>query len=245
MSLKADITIERFGKSGKRLERRVFPSKSFLFGFIQLLYMQHAYQPLYDTFMHILFYANSSANWDGTYASYGQNLKVSSAGGRGGSYLSFTAALGDEIGIQIGTGAAAINSADRALDKRIAPVEGRILRALKLPVAGTPYGLAWDGTYLWVVDIVSPTSQIYKIDPYTGEEITHFAAPGISYSYNRGLTYDGANLWVTGYDSTKTPYYRVYKISPVDGSVILDWGAPNGNRANGLAWDGTLSLIHI
>ena len=239
MSLRADITIERFGQSGRRLQRRVFPSRSFLFGLIQMLYMQHAYQNLTDTFLHILFYTNSSGNWDGTYASYGQNLQVSSPGGRGGSYMSLTATLGDEIGIQLGTGSAALNSADRALDKRIAPIEGRVLRALKHPGSGTPKGLAWDGTYIWVVDQYSTPSVIYKINRNTGAVVAQFDAPGDYYSYNRGLTFDGTDLWCTGRDLGQSPVYRVFRISAVDGTVLQQWGAPGGNPANGLTWDGT------
>jgi hypothetical protein len=147
--------------------------------------------------------------------------------------------LGDEIGIQIGTGTKVLDARDRSLDKRVAPTMGRQLRALQFPGSGYCYGLAWDGTNIFLVDQFSPTSEIYEINPYTGEVVRQFAAPGTSYSYNRGLIHDGTDLWVTGYDSALTPVYRVYRISDVDGTVLQNWGAPNDAPANGLAWDGT------
>ncbi len=238
MAMRATVTIEKFGKSGRRLERRAFPSRSFLFGLIQLLYIQHAQQSLVDTFNHILFYANTSDNWNGSTGSYHENLCMASPGGSGGRYYGMTRALGDEIGIQIGTGTKALNSADRSLDKRIAPFEGRILRALEHPGTGTPYGLAYDGTYLWVMDYKSPTAEVYQFNRYTGAEITHWNALGTSYSYNRGMTFDGTDLWMTGYDSGLSPVYRVYRVN-TSGVVQQSWGAPNAHPANGLAWDGT------
>jgi hypothetical protein len=121
----------------------------------------------------------------------------------------------------------------------VTPVTGRQLRALQFPGSQYPYGLAWQSPSLFVVDQVSPTSQIYEINPYDGSVVRQFAAPGTSYQYNRGLTHDGTDLWITGYDSGLSPAYRVYRISDIDGTVLQNWGAPNGAPANGLAWDGT------
>ncbi len=58
------------------------------------------------------------------------------------------------------------------------------------------YGLAWDGSYLWVGDDFDGI--IYKIDT-TGNVISSFQ--GIA-GANHGLAWDGANLWCAGeYDN--------------------------------------------
>lgn len=235
MGIGMTLTIERFAKSGRRLERRVMPSRSLLMGLIQLLYVHHSMNDLSSGVNHIRV-PYISGNFSLTRDI--RNLQVASPGGIGAMYNSSDYSCGDEVGIQIGTGTKALDARDRSLDKKIAPNMGRELSTLLHPGTGNPRGLAWDGTYLFVVDNVSPTSKIYRINRYTDEVITSFNAPGNSYSYNEGLCYDGTYLWVTGYDSGKSPYYRVYKISAVDGTPVLDWGAPNSRRAYGLAWDG-------
>jgi len=240
MSLRAEVTIERFGRSGR--ESRRFPSRSFLIGLIQLLYVQHSALSIDNNFFPSCIAELSSSPFD---LSRGyNNLIVCSPGGIDGFYQGTTKALGDEIGIQIGTGSKALSSGDRSLDRRIAPHVSRMQRVLSLPwdtVNSRSQDIAWDGTYLWVClqNPVGSSSRIYQIDPHTGAEIKYVPAPGTSYSYNRGLTYDGTYLWVTGYDSGLSPVYRVYQISTVDGSVQNNWGAPNAHTAWGLAWDGT------
>lgn len=236
MSMRATVNIERYGKSGRRLERRRFPSRSFTLGLLQLLYVQHSQLDLSGSVNHIRF-AYTGDGWWNLDPHY-WNLMLASPGGHG--VIDYGCQpTGDEIGIQVGAGSTPVDARDRALDRRIASIEGRNQRTLKFLGSGHIYDLADDGTYLYYVDVVSAPSQIYKVNRFTGEEVTHFAAPGTSYSYNRGLAHDGVNLWVTGYDSGKSPVYRIYKISDVDGTVIDDYGAPNSDDANGLAFDGT------
>ena len=52
--------------------------------------------------------------------------------------------------------------------------------------------LAFDGTYLWHVNVASDT--IYKIDQYTGNILDEFPAPS---NQCEGLTFDGSYLWTS------------------------------------------------
>ncbi len=96
-----------------------------------------------------------------------------------------------------------------------------------------PYGLAWDGNYLWHVD--SREHKIYKIDPSNGNVISSFNSPGLD-RYPTGLTYDGSYLWVANL-GTIGYYNRIYKINPSNGNVISSFRSPD-DWPSGLAWDG-------
>jgi len=64
-----------------------------------------------------------------------------------------------------------------------------------------PEGMAWDGTYLWVVDDTS-TEMAYQIDPNTGEVISYFSInpAGVDNPDTESITWDGSHLWIA--DST-------------------------------------------
>jgi len=235
MAMRATITFERYSKSGQLLERRAQPSRSFLLGLIQMLYVHHSTLSLSSGVNQILF--NHTAQGF-TLDTHYHNFRVASLGG--GAHMPTEGyPLGDEIGIQIGTGTSAVDARDRGLEKRIAPVEGRQLYTIKHPGTGNPYGLAFDNTDFYVVDQVNPQSKIYRFNRYTGDPITSYNAPGDSqYSYNKGLCFDGTYLWCTG-RVTVSPYYKVFKLDKDTGAVISEWFTQFGNRqCNGLAWDG-------
>ena len=241
MSIKVDLAFERISPKGV-VERRVQPSRSFLIGLMQLLYCQFSLLPLSNQVKHIRFPATYAS---GENAPWGldesmDNLRIASMGGMGTIYGSYEWATGDEVGIVIGTDTKAIDARDRGLGKRIAPFPGRQLYSLKHPGAGNNHGLAWDGTYFYVVDQVNPQSKIYRLNRYTGESDLNFNAPGDSqYSYNHGLCYDGTYLWCTGRVTT-SPYYKVFKLDKATGAEISSWYTQFGNRmCYGLAWDGT------
>jgi len=64
-----------------------------------------------------------------------------------------------------------------------------------------PEGMAWDGTYLWVVDDTA-TEMAYQIDPSTGEVISFFTInpAGVGNPDTESITWDGSHLWIA--DST-------------------------------------------
>jgi outer membrane protein assembly factor BamB len=91
-----------------------------------------------------------------------------------------------------------------------------------------PYGLAWDGTNLWLAGY--NTQKIYKLNPSTGAVISSFSSPD---SWPYGLAWDGTNLWLAGRSTQK-----IYKLNPSTGAVISSFSSPD-SWPYGLAWDGT------
>lgn len=240
MSMRATITLERYKRNGG-VERRKFQSSSFLLGLIQLLYCQHSTLSVSPLVVPTTWFGYTGDPWFQA-SQDAENLFMNAGGGKGNVPISYNEEH-DRLGIILGTGTHAVTSDDRGLHKQLSTKMGSIGRSLLAPCAGTIYGIAFDGTNFYYVDQDSPTSQIYKIDAWTGVEVTHFAAPGTSYAYNRGLTFDGTYLWITGYDSGKSPTQRIYQISAVDGTPIQDWAAPANDDANGLTFDGTYLWI--
>jgi glutamine cyclotransferase len=103
----------------------------------------------------------------------------------------------------------------------------------RIPVpADDPRGIAWDGTYLWVVTgpDTNETPVIFQIDPADGAVQQSFEAPG---HRPRGLTWDGEALWYSA-QGTRT----IYRLDPNNnGNVLLSFPSP-GTRPRGLDWDG-------
>ena len=61
----------------------------------------------------------------------------------------------------------------------------------------TPYGLAFDGKYLWHTD--DSTDLIYQLD-FKGNVIKSIASPGPG---PRGVSFDGKYLWYIDWDENK------------------------------------------
>ena len=91
----------------------------------------------------------------------------------------------------------------------------------------TPFGLAFDGSNLWNVDLRAQT--IFALDPVTGTVRRSFGAPG---QWCKGLCWDGAYLWVT--DNNQS---YIHRVDTTSGSVVQSFMAPGSNPA-GLAFDG-------
>lgn len=86
-----------------------------------------------------------------------------------------------------------------------------------------PYGVAYDGTSVWVGNRYDDT--VSRIDPLSGTK-TNFAAGDDP----RGIAYDGSNIWVANYGSN-----TVSRISPATGAKT-DFTV--GNNPEGVVWDG-------
>lgn len=130
--LTAKLILERFSKDGRLLERRERPSRSFLFQFIELLYVAHAQ---IGTGVYPMTDIDSAArNIDSQSLSDQKSkctLQTGSLGGGGGLYVydgkySISSQPGknflegSKIGIQAGTGVGGVTPADVALGTRIA-----------------------------------------------------------------------------------------------------------------------------
>lgn len=134
--LTAKLILERFDKDYRLLEKRELPSRSFVAGFIRLLYVAHAQiQAAAPYSMNDI--TNVARNVDGYAAPAGMhyvkgNLIIGSApgfsqvipwpGSRPGASINWQdiALPGHNIGIQIGTGVGAVIPTDIALGTKIA-----------------------------------------------------------------------------------------------------------------------------
>lgn len=102
---------------------------------------------------------------------------------------------------------------------------GDVLSSFAAPSSG-PFGMAWDGTNLWVAD--DNTDLIYEITT-AGSVISTIAAPcGVP----KGLAFDGTNLWPVCAGQN-----LIYEMTPT-GSIISTIPTPAG-AVRGITWDGT------
>ncbi|MBA7677972.1 hypothetical protein ES703_86239 [subsurface metagenome] len=135
--LTAKLILERFSKDGRLLERREQPSRSFLFQFIELLYVAHA-QILSGAPYSMQDITNTARDIDSEHSVSSHNskatLKIGASGGDSGnlchSGINPGAAVqqntleGQLIGIVVGTGVGAVIPADFALGTQIAHGRG-------------------------------------------------------------------------------------------------------------------------
>jgi hypothetical protein len=80
-----------------------------------------------------------------------------------------------------------------------------VVRELDPPGVGCQ-GLAWDGSYLWFVDVFS--NNIYVLD-VAGDTVSVRNQYNTSFGYLSGIVYDGRNIWITEYDQK-----RLRRLSP-------------------------------
>jgi len=111
---------------------------------------------------------------------------------------------------------------------------GEIIYSVPSPDRNATCGLEWDGAALWITDAYLGT--IYRFDPFTNTTLSILRGPT---GYLRELAWDGANLWVASWDFPRS----IYKLNPIDGSVIASFPAPFSGHPDGLAWDGNYLWI--
>ena len=106
---------------------------------------------------------------------------------------------------------------------------GEVIYSVPSPEKQYTGGLAWDGAALWTTGALD--GMIYRFDPFTDTVLASFQRRT---KYLRDLAWDGTNLWVTNWDYPR----MVYKLNPIDGSVITYFSPPFSGHPDGLAWDG-------
>ncbi len=110
---------------------------------------------------------------------------------------------------------------------RINPESGIVIGMVTFQ-GDVPYGLAYDGDYLWQSDPTGPT--IYRIHPTSG--VIQGVINPIAYEYPLGLAWDGENIWVANGENPA----ELFKIAnngtvleiidcPVDDPFGLTYGA--------------------
>lgn len=136
--LTAKLILERFSKDGRLLERREQPSRSFLVQFIELLYVASA--QIQDGAPYIMTDIDGNPqDIDGRTDPFGglrrskSNIRLGSPPGDSGVYchsggqtwlVGPNTIVGDEIGIQVGTGVGVVTPTDTAMGTRIAHGRG-------------------------------------------------------------------------------------------------------------------------
>jgi glutamine cyclotransferase len=124
---------------------------------------------------------------------------------------------------------------------KIDPDNGNILDELPSPGSSVRGGdLAFDGSYLWLVDPDPVFGGLFQIDPDNGLVVKTIPLSSLPFSAagHSGLTWGDDALWLSAVAGAILP--TIYKIDPVDGSLLRSIPAPTGKFGfTGLAWSGT------
>jgi YVTN family beta-propeller protein len=105
---------------------------------------------------------------------------------------------------------------------------GTIVNSYTVGTAGSiPYGMVFDGQYIWVANYNSPSS-VSSVLATTGAVATY---PLPTCSLAQGMAFDGSHIWVSCFGS-----HSVLELSTT-GNVIAT--VQVGNFPAGLAFDGT------
>jgi len=131
---------------------------------------------------------------------------------------------------------------------KIDPVDGDNLESentLATAAFPSPTGIAFDGTYFWIVDWQSNT--INKVLAEDGSVLSTIPGPSSLPSFDTdssatnarpfGIAWDGVALWVSDHEED-----MIYRINPDDGAILTSFSTasfsiPSTNPKD-LAWDG-------
>lgn len=105
-----------------------------------------------------------------------------------------------------------------------------------IPAPDFPYGLTYDGTYLWVGTSYANTAGdfLWKIDPADGSVVGTIPIPEPYQFYKvKGLAFDGQYLWVFE-DISGTD--KFYKVDPNTGAVLKSFPSPHNNYVGGITY---------
>jgi alpha-tubulin suppressor-like RCC1 family protein len=113
---------------------------------------------------------------------------------------------------------------------------GNVARMLSLTTVSTPYGIAFDGTSLWVNN---NEPYLYKVDPDNGQRLDFVKIDLPHTEVIFGLAWDGASLWVA---CRSTKY--VYSVDRTTGAILKSIPMPDGIAPTGIAFgDGSLWVL--
>ena len=100
-----------------------------------------------------------------------------------------------------------------------------------------PYGVAYDGTHLWVGTSSTNDAQIWQIDPadgsIEGSIPVPFEPPNGSFTV-KALAHDGEYLWVFMDLPSANHPDKFYKVDPADGSILKTLDSPENNYIGGM-----------
>ena len=101
-------------------------------------------------------------------------------------------------------------------------------RAAQYTTGLSPFGVAFDGTNIWVTNNDSNT--VSKINPVTGVKVDYTTG-----SNPRGVAFDGTNIWVANFGGGGS----VSKINPNGVAPGTPINYTTGSYPQGVAFDGT------
>jgi hypothetical protein len=105
-------------------------------------------------------------------------------------------------------------------------------------VGTAPCGLAWDGTYIWCLDMgkYGTSDRSYRLYKYdTNLNLLNTITLPDTNNWNRGLTYDGKYFYYANSGTSKTSPIYIYKVS-LSGQLIDK--LLFSHSCTGLAWNG-------
>ncbi|MFQ5583289.1 MAG: choice-of-anchor D domain-containing protein, partial [Calditrichia bacterium] len=108
-----------------------------------------------------------------------------------------------------------------------------------IPAPDFPYGLAFDGQYLWVGTSYANSAGdfLWKIDPADGSVVGTIPVPDANGLYTvKGLAYDGQYLWVFEDLPSVSHPDKFYKVDPATGTVLKTINSPENNYIGGMAF---------
>lgn len=106
-----------------------------------------------------------------------------------------------------------------------------------IPAPNYPYGLAYDGQYLWVGTSYANNTVLHKVDPADGSVVATIPAPNATGFFTiKALAYDGTNLWVFNDLPSASHPDKFYKIDPADGTILKTIDSPENNYIGGMTY---------
>jgi outer membrane protein assembly factor BamB len=115
-----------------------------------------------------------------------------------------------------------------------------------IPSPDFPYGLTFDGHYLWVGTSYANSAGdfLWQIDTTNGSVVNTIPVPDPNGFYTvKALAFDGSNLWVFEDLPSASHPDKIYKINPSNGNILKTLNAPDNNYMGGMAFgNGSLWL---
>ena len=112
---------------------------------------------------------------------------------------------------------------------------GQVIKTI--PAPNYPYGLTFDGTYLWVGTSSTTGNLIYKIDPADGSVVGSIPVPDPTGSYYiKAMAFDGQNLWVFEDLPSSNHPDKFFKVDPSNGNILKTVNSPENSYIGGMTY---------
>lgn len=232
--LKTFLDIEHYRRDGRLLRHIHQPSRSWVRGLLDILYVQTSQgtlkcRALAYGYIDIAPGLPVGANPMGQVtAGWGlANLRV----------WNESVDFGDIIGICVGSGNAVENSGHLCLDAKLGQTAWTPLRVV-VPADSTKtwYGMACDGTYVYLVN--DTDDKVHKVNAFTGVEAANFATP---FANPIAICYDPTNDKLWGLSAN--PTNKVWDMNKTTGANTTSWNS--GVAGTGITFEWTNNYVCV